>query len=368
MALPKRVEIITLRVLLICVAASLWLGQAGAQVGQAGEARQATAVKVIGLEPQAMLRLREDPSFDAKVIAYIPSGTDQLYFGGECNDRWCKLLFRDLTGWASRKHLDLGQAQVAAKPDETSGAGAQSLALSGGDFYRISGSRAGEALQMHRTPDPRTPVVGSIPAGTRRIEHAGRCENRWCLVRFEGAEGWVPEATLTKDTEVAAGSDTVRAAAPPPPTLPSGTEARVVKRYAIAGIFADSVLQIRSEPDQGAQFLGAIPGDATDVEGLGDCRAAWCLVRHNGVVGWVARRHLAENGPAGNAPLRIVNLGLAESLPVMDAPAREASAIGEIPAYASGLVRIGECGRDWCHIRYLGLAGWVEGRYVAPEN
>ncbi len=81
----------------------------------------------------------------------------------------------------------------------------------------------------------------------------------------------------------------------------------------------------------------------------------------------MARRHLADE-TAGATALRIVNLDLAEALPVMETPVDDGRTVGKIPAHASGLVRIGECGKDWCHVRYLGMTGWVNGRNVAPVN
>jgi SH3-like domain-containing protein len=374
MVLPRRVDALFLILLLLIGGSFPWVWQACAQGAPAGEGRAKAAAKIVGLAPDVMLRLREAPSFDAKVIAYIPNGTDQLLFDGECDERWCRLVFRGITGWASRKHLDVGPVdvgpvdfgpvQAAVTPGET-GAGALSLALAGVDFYRLSVPGGGEGIAMHRAPGPRSPVLATIPASVGRIENAGPCANEWCPVRFNGMEGWVPASVLARDGRDDEGAQ--RAAVPVPSGTPAKADVRVVKRYAIAGVLANSALPIRSGPDADAQMLGAIPANATDVEGLGDCRAAWCLVRHGGVEGWVARHHLADN-TVGDASLRVVNLDLAEALPVMETPATEARPIGQIPAHANGVVRIGECGRDWCHVRYLGLTGWVNGRNVAPGN
>ena len=40
--------------------------------------------------------------------------------------------------------------------------------------------------------------------------------------------------------------------------------------------------------------------------------------------------------------------------------ARDADVVGEIPFYASGIVPVGDCNGEWCHVRYLGLVGFVD--------
>ena len=339
MVSPKQVENLIFVMTLLLGGFFPWLVQAYAQGAPAGQGHAQAVVKIVGLAPDAMLRLREAPSFDAKVIAYIPNGTDQLLFDGECDERWCKLVFRGMTGWASRKHLDVGPVQAVAKPGEI-GAKEQSLAVAGVDFYRLSVPSGDEGIAMHREPRPGSPVLATVPASAERIENAGLCASGWCPVRFNGTEGWVPASVLARDGRD--GESVLRAPVSALSSTPAKADVRAVKRYAIAGLPADAPLPIRSEPDTNAQVLGAIPADATGVVGLGDCRAAWCLVRYNGVEGWVARRHLADE-TAGATALRIVNLDLAEALPVMETPVNDGRPVGKIPAHANGLVRIGEC-------------------------
>lgn len=86
--------------------------------------------------------------------------------------------------------------------------------------------------------------------------------------------------------------------------------------YAVTGVAADDVLNIRAEPNAHARKIGAIPPDGTCVRNLG-CRCGltfqeftefspaqqaerlrenprWCKVEYEGVTGWVAGRYLRE--------------------------------------------------------------------------
>ncbi len=86
--------------------------------------------------------------------------------------------------------------------------------------------------------------------------------------------------------------------------------------YAVRGVAADDVLNIRVEPDPQARKVGEIPPHGTCIRNLG-CRGGltfaefstlspaeqerrarehprWCKVEYQGVTGWVAGRYLAE--------------------------------------------------------------------------
>ncbi len=86
--------------------------------------------------------------------------------------------------------------------------------------------------------------------------------------------------------------------------------------YAVTGVPADDVLNIRAEPHADAELIGAIPPDGTCVRNLG-CKGGltlrefteltedqkakrlqenprWCRIEYQGVTGWVAGRHLLE--------------------------------------------------------------------------
>lgn len=90
--------------------------------------------------------------------------------------------------------------------------------------------------------------------------------------------------------------------------------------YAVTGVAADSVLNIRAEPSAKSRKIGEIPHSARGLRNLGCTgvpsfaewskmseterrragRDRWCRVRYQGIVGWVAGRYLMEdsNPPA----------------------------------------------------------------------
>ena len=45
----------------------------------------------------------------------------------------------------------------------------------------------------------------------------------------------------------------------------------------------------------------------------------------------------------------------------------DADIVGEIPYYAVGVVPIGDCNGEGCHVRYLGLVGFVDARRLRLE-
>jgi hypothetical protein len=86
--------------------------------------------------------------------------------------------------------------------------------------------------------------------------------------------------------------------------------------YAVTGVAANDVLNIRAEPHADAELIGKIPPDGTCVRNLG-CKGGltlrefteliedqkakrlqenprWCRIEYQGVTGWVAGRFLME--------------------------------------------------------------------------
>ncbi len=86
--------------------------------------------------------------------------------------------------------------------------------------------------------------------------------------------------------------------------------------YAVTGVAAEDVLNIRTEPHADAELIGKIPPDGTCVRNLGckggltlreftelteDQKATrlqenprWCKIEYQGIKGWVAGRYLME--------------------------------------------------------------------------
>ncbi len=97
---------------------------------------------------------------------------------------------------------------------------------------------------------------------------------------------------------------------------PASAEADGPDFYAVTGVPADDVLNIRAEPHADAELIGKIPPDGTCVRNLG-CKGGltllefteltedqkakrlgenprWCRIEYQGVTGWVAGRYLLE--------------------------------------------------------------------------
>lgn len=85
--------------------------------------------------------------------------------------------------------------------------------------------------------------------------------------------------------------------------------------YAVTGVSADDVLNIRAEPSAKGEKLGEIPHDGRGIQNLG-CKGGptfaewekmsdderqqaekrrWCKIRYDGIEGWVAGWFLTED-------------------------------------------------------------------------
>jgi SH3-like domain-containing protein len=232
----------------------------------------------------------------------------------------------------------------------------------------------------------------------------GACVRNWCYIRSGALVGWIPQTYFANAIED--GSNQGAATTPPEQTTntapsqknapekeakaeapvlhntePTATQIAplhsivpkeiadgATKKYSLAGLPSDLPLVIRKQPDENGTVLGSVPHDAKDVEGLHKCIKKWCLVRHHKLTGWVLRRHLADDSLKGTKRYLVTGIGLMDKLEVKDSPVNDGGVVGHIPAYATGIVPIGRCDGSWCHVRYLGLAGWVRSQYLTPTK
>ena len=63
---------------------------------------------------------------------------------------------------------------------------------------------------------------------------------------------------------------------------------------------------------------------------------------------------------------RVVHVQDDDVLNIRTAPAGDARIVGAIPPDGRGVELTGSC-RTWCPVRYNGIAGWVNGRYLRVE-
>lgn len=252
--------------------------------------------------------------------------------------------------------------------------------LNGAEIRKIINLDPGAALHMREAPDRKSRVLAYIPESIGEVTLTGPCDDKWCPITFRGMNGYAFRRFLDPtfgadaappDAEATKGSTTTTAFPGAAVLAPSGLTGGSPggergPLYAIEGAPAGEPLTIREAPDDQAAVKGVIPANGSRVEGLKQCAGKWCLVRHDGMTGWVLRRHLASSD--GIRPLlRIVNMSLAAVLALKEHPASDAADVGAIPSYATGVVQIGACDKTWCHVRYLGAVGWVDSRFIAAE-
>jgi len=372
----------------------------------------AESFRINNVDKAKRINMREQPSNRSKVVAYIPPDST-LEGTGNCDDRWCEVRFRDRVGWVFRKYLlpSEGKAAEAAVPAPAP-APPVAAAQPEPDTDDIPSDlqdtmlrlvfAGGRPIPVYAFPSDRLPAAGRLDPSTKTVEDLGTCSRKFCYIRSGSLVGWIPEDAIARDksgatsteppaksepraqtdaqSEAAAANDeadppraldgTVPTATQPGQTtgLPIDSPGSIeIKTYSVAGLSSDASLPAREQPEDGAPIAGWIPGNATDIEGLRKCVQKYCLVRHEAVTGWVARRHLADENAASKRYL-VSGVALWGALDVLDYPGQGAAIVGHIPAYASGIVPIGNCDRDWCHIRYLGIAGWVSGKYLAQQS
>jgi SH3-like domain-containing protein len=270
--------------------------------------------RITDIAASARIHLREEANNRSKIIAYIP-GTARGLSRGECEGGWCEVEYQGLTGWVFARYL----ARDAAPPREkTAGAPASPPLNALAAANEANGQDATAALATD----------------------AGRALNKTEPTATQVA---VPAAALQPLGDIDS------------------------KSYTLAGLGGQSSLAMREQPDGTSRILGWIPNRATDVQGLRKCVEKWCLVRHGAVSGWVARRHLADAAVESTQMFQAKGVALWGAVDVLDYPNPQANVVGKIPSYATGIVPIGGCDDEWCHVRYLGIAGWVSGEYLEPQ-
>ena len=267
--------------------------------------------RVTDIEPSARIHMRQQPNNRSQVIAYIPGDARRLS-GGLCTDGWCKVEYNGMKGWVFARYL---------APDSPPRAKKTTAAIPSDGGARDQGTTAALArtvtAEESKSLDKAVPVAAQVPVQTA--------------------------AAL------------------------SGLGDLGTKSYTLAGLGGQNALAMRENPDGASPILGWIPDGANNVEGLRKCVEKWCLVRHGNASGWVARRHLADVAVESTQIFQARGVELWGSLDVLDYPNAAGTVVGKIPSYATGIVPIGGCDDDWCHVRYLGVAGWVSGQFLEPQ-
>lgn len=354
--------------------------------------------RIVEINPEGRVHLRQQATSRSRILAYIPGNARGLKQLG-CSGKWCKIEFRGKTGWVFKRYLapeNAGRSQ-ASKPAPTT----TNLAyLDEHDMAALSEAKTlhvfnpeGGAISVYAFPSETLPIAGRLSDGIDSVEGLGACVKGWCYVRSGPLIGWLPALILAPadgdrdDSETTASIAATLAPLDPHKeqalnnTINTATQAaldadtrpaplfseRGNKYYSLAGLGGKETLPVRSEPDDRASIVGQIEKGETRIEGLKDCSGKWCLIRVNSLRGWIERRHLADPEVEGSQVFRVTGLPLWSPLEVVDRPSGDADVVGEIPSYATGVVPIGGCDDKLCHVRYLGLSGWVQGKHLASQ-
>jgi len=346
------------------------------------------------IPPTARIHLRQQPNNRSKVVTYIPGDTRGLV-GGRCSGDWCQVEYNGLKGWIFARYLapDTSPPPNAAAriPPASDAPAAPNTQLLATKKLLPLAKRGAASLAVYAFPNERLPIAGSLPADVTVVQGLGSCIKGFCYVRSGELVGWLKVESFAVEDEAKTENTTNTAAIvinPSPEdakalnkTEPIATHVAVQaatpalrplgdlgnKSYTLAGLGSQSALAMREQPNETSRILGWIPNGAEHVEGLRKCVEKWCLVRHGDVSGWVARRHLADVSVESSQMFQAKGLELWGSLSVYDYPNAAANVVGKIPSYATGIVPIGGCDDEWCHVRYLGIAGWVSGQYLEPQ-
>lgn len=339
--------------------------------------------KITNVKPSGRVHLRKRASSRSRILTYIPGNARGLK-SKRCRRKWCQIKFGKHKGWVFRRYLTPDNKPqtkpVPATPELTALSKKKVLKLTNSDDRPIA---------VYAFPSETLPSAGLLPAGTETVEGLGICVPNWCYIRSGGLLGWLPQTIIAAEEEAGKAEETTASLGGMPAqnaqetitTVNTATRADIEaetitqppsvegsKLYTLAGIVGDSSLPMHAKAGESSPILGWIPKDARTVEGLRKCEGKWCMVRWENKAGWVARRHLADLSLENSQTFKVSGLPLWSPLDVLDQPSADAAVVGAIPSYATGIVPIGGCDDKWCHIRYLGVAGWVGAEHLQPQK
>ena len=234
--------------------------------------------------------------------------------------------------------------------------------------------KAVATTHLRSAPSGRSPVVASIPRNAS-VTALAPCTTGWCSIDYNGKRGWVHKPSLAESPLVRQARAPALPAKPDveaslrltPPEAPAEAPAPEETNsisFRVAGLDATANLPMREGPLVGARIVGSLSASASGIAYLKTSVREWSLVDYNGVKGYVLSRFLAREAAE---PRQRYGVQGEDSLKVFSFGGADADVVGEIPYYASGIAPIGECGAHWCHIRYLGLVGFVDSRALRKE-
>lgn len=358
--------------------------------------------RIVEIRPEGRVHLRQHASNRSRILDYIPGDARGLKRLG-CQGKWCKTVFHGKTGWVYRRYLAPDRAAARGNTPQNINVRRNLADLDEGDLAALSQAKAlsvfnpaGKAIPVYAFPSETLPIAGRLDDGVNSVEGLGACIKGWCYIRSGPLIGWLPalilapvqdgdkgdhESTATiaatlahsnEEKEQPALNNTINTATRASPDiaeLPASLYSKAGNKfYSLAGLAGKETLPIHAKPSDRSKIVGRIDQNEEQVEGLKNCSGKWCLIRVNGIRGWIERRHLADPAVDDSLAFKVTGLPLWSPLEVVDQPGKTANVIGEIPSYATGIVPIGDCDETICHVRYLGIAGWVDGKHLTPQQ
>lgn len=119
------------------------------------------------------LALRSKPSIQGRLLIQIPFNALKVKNKVARQNDWCKVEYKRVTGWASCHYL---------------------TESSGQHYYATIGYT--DKLNIRRTPQINSPIVGTIPPLETGIQGNGECNAAWCPINYQGKKGWVGQRYL----------------------------------------------------------------------------------------------------------------------------------------------------------------------------
>lgn len=364
------------------------------------QARAGDSWRIVEISPEGRVHLRQHASNRSRILAYIPGNARGLKRLG-CQGKWCRTVFRGKTGWVYKRYL--APDRVAARNNTPQNVNIRrNLAdLDEGDLAALSQAKelsvfnpAGKAIPVYAFPSETLPIAGRLDDGVNSVEGLGACVKGWCYIRSGPLIGWLPAFILApvhdgdegdhettaaiaetlahtdEQKEQPALNNTINTATQASPDIAEHTASLYSKAgnkfYSLAGLAGKETLPIHAKPSDRSRIVGRIEQNEKQVEGLKNCSGKWCLVRVNDIRGWIERRHLADPEIDDSQTFKVTGLPFWSPLDVVDRPGKKASVVDKIPSYATGIVPIGDCNETICHVRYLGIAGWVDRTHLTP--
>ncbi len=300
---------------------------------------------------------------------HVPQASNrpQIHAGAQRRDP------RDLPAFSLTAAFGLAAAMILASPAAAK------------DAAPPKAWKSAIAAHLHSAPASQAPVIASIPVNAV-LTSTQPCAKGWCLVQYKGARGWIyrnfiaetpvnaapaaaaPAAPMVKAPMHKPAAAPQPAAAAPPVRLPA-PQTGASATYRVIGLQPGESLPVREGPVDNEPMVGSLPSSASGITDLKTCVRQWCLVGHDGIKGYAQSRFLGRERQGPATRYSIAGDG---NVKVFSFRSANADVVGEIPFFASGIVSVGDCNADWCHIRYLGLVGFVETRSLrqapAPEG